>query len=81
MTSTLSPSSQVVDAVARYKGVEATDLPPLYETIEPDALDALFPSRTNGTRDDGVRLEFTYAGRDIVVRGPRDVEVRGPDSD
>jgi len=36
-------SETVVAAVAEYSGVDVSDLdPPLYEAIDPDALDALF---------------------------------------
>lgn len=82
MHSVSPPSSRVLDAVARSKGVDAVDLPPLYETIDPDALDALCSSYTNGARDDGaaMRIQFTYAGREVVVRTPDRVEVSSPDS-
>jgi len=78
MSSVPSVSSKIIDTVARSKQVDATELPPLYETIDPDALDALCSSGTNGAGDDGsaIRIQFTYAGRDVVVRTPDSVEVR-----
>ncbi|MDS0473853.1 HalOD1 output domain-containing protein [Natrinema sp. 1APR25-10V2] len=61
-----SISVAVVTAVARRRGADPTDLPPLYEWIDPDALDALFsPTRRGGSRDG--RLEFTYDGHEVAV--------------
>ncbi|MFC7135555.1 HalOD1 output domain-containing protein [Halobaculum litoreum] len=36
-------SVRVVECVAEATGLDATDLDPLYEVVDPDALDALFP--------------------------------------
>lgn len=82
MSSVPAPSSHIIDAVARSKDVETTGLPPLYETIDPDALDALCSSHTNGAGDDDAALyiRFTYAGRDVVVRPPEHIEVGDSDS-
>ncbi|ELY58925.1 HalOD1 output domain-containing protein [Natronolimnohabitans innermongolicus] len=67
-------SVAVVTAVATKRGVEPTDLPPLYEWIEPDALDSLFePTRTAGPRCG--RLEFVYAGHEIVVERDETLEL------
>lgn len=61
-----SVSIAVVTAVATRRGVSPTELPPLYEWIDPDALDALFkPTRRGGPRRG--RLEFSYDGHDIAV--------------
>lgn len=61
-------------AVARAVGVaadrDALDLPALAETIDPDALDALFPSH-----GEPVSVEFEYAGYGVVVREDRTIEV------
>lgn len=81
MRSVPAPSSRVIDAVARSKGVDATELPPLYETVDPDALDALCASYTNGGDGTAMHIRFTYAGREVVVRTPEHVEVGDPDAD
>lgn len=80
MSSALAPSSHVLDSVARSKGVDPTELPPLYEAIDPDALDALFgaPARGLGERPTPESVQFNYAGRVVVVRAADDVEVREP---
>ena len=67
-------SIAVVTAIATRRDVEPTELPPLYESIDPDALDALFaPTRTGGPRRG--RLEFTYDGHEIVVECGSSLEI------
>ncbi|SEQ84975.1 hypothetical protein SAMN04489841_2517 [Natrinema salaciae] len=39
---------------------DIVDLPPLYRTLDPDALDSL-------TESDGVRIDFSYLGYDVTV--------------
>ncbi|WP_207891176.1 HalOD1 output domain-containing protein [Natrarchaeobius oligotrophus] len=58
-------SLAVVDAVARQRDVDPVSLPPLYEWIEPDALDALLAEDQRTDRN--VRLEFEYAGHVVLV--------------
>jgi len=51
----------VIYAVANAVGVDPIDLDPLYDTIDPEAVDALFDDGFEG------RLAFTYEGHDVVV--------------
>lgn len=72
-----TPTSRVVEAVARKEGVSATELsPPLYEVVDTEALDGLFSEekRASGTID----LSFEYRGYEITVENddPVDVDVR-----
>lgn len=71
-------SSRVVDAVCSAKDVGLTALPPLYETIDPDALDALFAAHTSerSTAKQTLVVQFFYAGYEVTVRSPDDVDVR-----
>jgi len=57
-----STSAAVVRAVAAASNTAAIDLPPLYDTVDPDTLDSLFPAGA----DDG-ELRFDYAGYAVVV--------------
>lgn len=58
-------SEAVVRAVADAEGVDPIDLDtPLYEAIDPDALDRLFESQKG--RPTG-RLTFSYRGYDVCV--------------
>lgn len=62
-----SPSDAVVRAVAEFTHTPPLDLDPLYDTVDPDHLDALF----EGTSDDTVRTDrtftFTFAGCVVSV--------------
>ena len=61
----VSPSEAVVARIANTEGVEATELTPLYDAIDPDALDALVAS---ADRDETpLEIEFTYHGYDVTV--------------
>lgn len=59
-------SITLVTGIAARRNVSPTELPPLYDSIDPDALDALFaPTRTGRPRRG--RLEFAYDGHEVVV--------------
>jgi hypothetical protein len=59
----------VILAVARAAGVEPVDLEtPLHESLDPDALNALFRPRPDGSRrSPGSRLQFRTNGFEVVV--------------
>ncbi len=59
-----SISERVILKMATYTNTPLSDLPPIYEAIEPDALDSLF-DEYKGTRP--LRVEFAYNGHMIVV--------------
>ncbi|WP_227356863.1 HalOD1 output domain-containing protein [Haladaptatus salinisoli] len=69
------PSIAVVEAVAAVTGRDTTDVPPLYDFLNPDALDALATVRGGNTVDD-VRVEFTYDGVEVSVTGDGTVTAR-----
>ena len=62
-------SAVVLNRIAEREGVPVEDLrPPLYETIDPDALESLF-------RDGSGKAMFEYLGYDVVVNHDGNVEV------
>jgi hypothetical protein len=62
-------SVDVIEAVAAREGVSPTELPePLYESIDPDALDALFQVGTG-------RVLFEYLSYEVTVTSDGDVEL------
>lgn len=64
-----SLSMRVVEAVAESTGVEPTQLqPPLYDVINPEALDSLF---RNG---DG-SVTFSYCGRTVTVTNQAEITI------
>lgn len=67
----------VVDAVeAALDG--ATTPEPLYDVVDPDALDQLFQPKSDGTPRPGGELTFAYSGCEITVRADGDVIVVPP---
>lgn len=71
-------TQRIVEAVARSKGVDSTELPPLYEAIDPDALNALVTSHSAEQGGRKISVQFTYTGREVIVRSNNDVDVRLP---
>lgn len=65
-----SVSRAVVDAVADAKGVSPVDVyPPLYDAVDPDALEQFVSSITPGSTAKDVHVTFYYAGFEITVTG------------
>lgn len=83
MTSTVhqkqpNPSIQLVKEVADVKGVATTELSPLYETIDSEALDTLLQSDAGS--DGGVcRIQFQYEGHTVTVDSDGDIIVAEDD--
>ena len=71
-----TPSTAVVETVAVASDREPTRLEPLYEAIDPDALDALI--RSNGVEPvgDGITVTFEVAGQTVTIHGSGAVVVR-----
>jgi hypothetical protein len=64
---TVPPSQAVIERVAAGEGVDQTNIAPLYEAIDPDALDRLVEASQG---DDGaLTIQFTYQGYDVTVTG------------
>lgn len=60
-----SPSNLVVESIAREEDVDPLNLEvPLYEAIDPDALDALFQSDDDAFSG---RITFEYYGYEVTV--------------
>lgn len=74
---TVAPSEAVVDRMADLEGVEPTALTPLFEAIDPEALDALVESVSYPTESD-LRIEFSYHGYDVAVTGEGVVHIDEP---
>lgn len=66
-TAATPPTHAVVESVAQRAGVDETELPPLYDAIDPDALDAIFDHRGDWPSDAGPRVIFSYAGFEVTV--------------
>jgi hypothetical protein len=64
-----SPTEQVVLEIAEQEGIEPTELPPLYDTIDPEALNALL------TTDTVSDLTFEYLDYEVTVTAPDHITV------
>lgn len=75
------PSMAVISAVANATNSDPSDLEPLYEVIDTDALDSLFEASPAGPWRAGGRVSFTFEGCDVVVYGDGRVVVKPPGAD
>lgn len=57
--------TQIVTTVAEVTRTDPLQLPPLFDAVDPDALESLFAPTTTGTRLG--TIEFPYAGRTVTV--------------
>ncbi|QLG61253.1 HalOD1 output domain-containing protein [Halorarum salinum] len=74
------PSATVIENVAVHKGTDALLLdPPLYDVLDPDALDALFRD-VDGARRTG-EVSFEYCGCHVTVGSDGRVLVEDADDD
>jgi len=73
------PAMAVVETIAVALDREATALEPLYESVDPDALDALLQSNGSSATPRDLTVTFTVADRQVTVHGSGEVVVR-PDS-
>lgn len=62
-------SEQVIQQVAATADTDVLNLPPLYDAVDPDALDALVSGMTEGA------VSFTYAGHEVTVTSDETVTV------
>lgn len=72
------PSATVVTAVAAVAGCKQDDLDPLYDVLDPDALDSLFQPTDDRDHPDDVEVSFTYEGFVVSVRSYGVVEITEP---
>ena len=69
-----SITESVIECVARESGRTALELPPLWNAIDPDALDAMFEPTKAGHERSG-RVQFSYCGYLVTVEADDDVTV------
>ncbi|NHN57493.1 MULTISPECIES: HalOD1 output domain-containing protein [Halorussus] len=72
-------SETIVSAVASVLETDPTDLSPLYEVIDPDALNRLYAPTPNAhVRPGGGRLTFSYNGCLVTAYWDGAVEIEPP---
>lgn len=71
-----APSMAVIETVAIALDCEPTTIAPLYESIDPDALDALLRQNGSLATANDVTVSFVVADRQVTVHSRGDVVVR-----
>ncbi|SEQ72374.1 HalOD1 output domain-containing protein [Natrinema salaciae] len=69
-------SEAVLNAVAAVSGVEPADLSPLYDVVEPDALDSFIEHAQRVCDAGSHQVWFTYEGFDVGVRSDGEIRLR-----
>lgn len=57
----------IVNSVATTKNTNPDELPPLYNSLDPDALTALWHSRSRPEETDSLAISFVYSGCQVVL--------------
>ena len=70
---TVSASETVVGRIAKYEDTDPAELAPLFDVIDPDALDAFVDGARQ--RDTSAQIQFSYHGYTVTVSGDGSVHV------
>jgi len=73
--------TRVVVAIAEVANLEHTELTPLNDVIDPDALNALFAPRKDGVERPGGRVQFSLSGHEVTVDSSGRIVIDTPDAD
>jgi hypothetical protein len=72
-------SQKVLERVAELEDAEPHELEePLFETVDPDALDQVFRTQPDGPRRAEGRIQFSYYGYEVVAYADGRVSVQDP---
>lgn len=63
-----SVTAAVVERIADIESVGVYDVAPLFESIDPDALETIFAESSSSEH---VRIEFSHAGYRVTIDGGR----------
>lgn len=74
-------SQEVISAVANVTGSDPTSLEPLYQVIDPDALDTLLESNGPSHNRSPVRISFNYCGCEVEIDKTGEVHVSQTEQD
>ncbi|SIR98547.1 hypothetical protein SAMN05421858_4988 [Haladaptatus litoreus] len=72
--SSTEPSTAVVETTAQAANCDHRELSPLYDSIDPDAFDAIL-ARTRTNIDTTTSISFTYAGYSVTVHSTGTIHV------
>ena len=63
------PSRKIIERVAEATETDSVQLPPLYDDVDPDALDTLIQTMSDG------ELTFTYSGVKVTITSDESIKV------
>jgi len=66
---------QIIETVGEAAGVDPLELPPLYKTIDPEAIDALIAGSESSQSTSPDIIKFAYADYLVTVYSDQTVEV------
>lgn len=72
-------STAVVEAVATVTNTPVTEIDPLYEVVDPDALNDLYEPTSNGTSQRNGYVSFSLQECDVTVFAGGRIELGPPD--
>lgn len=70
------PSTAIVETVAEATGVDPTAVPPMYDALDPDALDTLVGTGATDSGRSDLTVSFTVDDRVVAVSDTGEVAVR-----
>ena len=73
---TRPPSEVIVTAIATIEDVDQTEFGPLYDVVNPSALDMLFRQTNAGTPRSNGLVSFEYAGYEVVYEAQDEFTLR-----
>lgn len=71
-------SHRVVTAVADAVDADPLELEPLYDVVDPEALDRIFDHRSSSERLGNGCVSFTMADCDVTIDGTGEIDVTPP---
>jgi len=76
-----SLSNRIVNTIAEREGIDVSDLPPLYVTLDPEQLDNLFRSTDDDQSVTPGAVTFEYVGYTVTVYSDGSVNLSPPGED
>ena len=73
-----SPSEAVVEMTAVASNQNPMAMAALYESVDPDALDAMIGQERGSVGGDGVRVSFSFEDHEVTASSDGDVTVTPP---
>ena len=77
-TTTEPLSTSVINAIAKSMDADPTEIEPVYDQFDPEALNGLFDPRRDGMPHSGGHVGFTFHGYHVFVQSDGHISVHPP---